>query len=162
MSTFAFGICVSNSVGDFASFAHDLKRYVLSSDSEFYIELGGNANSYWRYRKDSKLAGLAFEITDSVVANTAERTFQLNDEDFLFTKLEEGPLSKRLARIQRLMKYMLQSECIQEILLYILVDYGVPDCLDITISCHSDCVATVLWDYCTQNNPGNFALRILR
>lgn len=162
MSTFAFGICVSNSISDYVSFAHDVEQYVLSANSEFYVKFGGNATSYWAYKKDSKLTGYVFEITDSIVENTAQRAFQLNDEDFSYAKLEYGPLFNRLSHIQGLLNYMLQSESVQEILLHVLVDYDGSELEDNAILCPVDSVVSTLWERSINNSLSNIALRIQR
>ncbi len=161
MSTFAFGICVTKSTESLTDLAFAIKKNVLSLNPGFYIEFGGHACAYWLYRKDDHRKGLAFDVTNSVVENTAEGVFHLTDKDFLSGNVEDS-VSQRLTQIQEIIRLMFHDDEVEEILFYIVDDYCGPECLATLELCHSDCVAAILFDYCFQRLGSNLALRILR
>lgn len=160
MSTFAFGICVMDRVDHLTNFAEDIKLYVLQAGSEFYIELGGNAYAYWLYQKQ-QYKGLAFDVTNSVTENTAERIFQLTAKDMDAPNIERS-VSERLCRVQDLIRYMFENSEVREVLFYIVDDYCGPECLESIELCHSDGIVSKLSDYCLQRMGANLALKILR
>lgn len=123
MSTFAFGTMKLKNMPNTINLAEQINSYALQLAIPFHIKYGGNADSCFHHMQDFLEGGLHFELTNSVIENTAERIFECfapvdpNEPDESLQLLEA-----RLSMIQSIFLYAFKTNCVESIRFLIMQD----------------------------------------
>ena len=151
MSMFAFGVGILKTRMDIIPLAHEIVQYNETLPFHVHLKFGGNADSYLRYCRDNMIPGLHFELTSSIVENTAEDLF-----------VQDAPGAKNTTAIylQQLFQFMFSSGSVIAVRFYIVGDYE-PIRDDMLIHCSCDEFKSYLGDYCINDYGQNMYFEVM-
>lgn len=161
MSVFAFGIVLptqgSINTFDIIEIAHAINDRVREKQADFHFQFGGNAEAYWRVMRNSRLQGLQFDITNSIVENTAEEVFRIQNT---YVSMEDSirDLKVRLESLQKVFEFVLQIDSVKSVL---FCQQAEPDTINVDsfVACNILDFSAKLLEYCT-GNYSEIALRL--
>lgn len=94
----------------------------IVQNSGFYMKFGGNVSN--QYFKSVSQASLGFEITDSIVDNTASCLFAGPNQTFFINdaELEIAPWEERISAVSHVLREILSMKDVDHIILNIGID----------------------------------------
>ena len=156
MSTFCYGNLITEKAFDAIQMAKDLQQYALNSKCKFHMQFGGNAGAYCNFARRLPVRGLQFDITNSIIENTAEEVFQCT----FGAPLSQNPFLENIANIQSLFEYAFSVFKVDCIFFAIENDHA-PFSLEDCRPCHIRDLHDLLYAFCTQDpHFGNLYLMV--
>lgn len=123
MSIFAFGdIVLSNCDIDTISLATKIAD--IAATEKVYMKFGGNVSNIYFRVAEEQLPCLQFELTDSIVENTAELLFALPNCELYINDdlLPNRPWNQRMDSVSKLIRQILELNFVDEVILNIGVE----------------------------------------